>query len=129
MLKRWLVLTPEYGVVIPVLDYGQGPVEYGCDGIEIEAETRRDAISLGVREMLKGGKGGHGRGMRYQWCRDQRSDGVSPYAGVTAIIPQTPCLVCEGTGDGEIHGVSGECNACNGTGEGKMDWDSKAVQK
>jgi hypothetical protein len=84
-VRRWLVLTPEYGVLIPVTDEGQGPIEYGCDGIEIEAETKRDAIVLGVKEMLKGGRGGHGRGERYEWCRDQRDDNRSPYTGVYAV--------------------------------------------
>ena len=91
-LTRWWVITPEYGVVIPVTDEGQGPTEYGCDVIEIEAETRRDAIVFGVREMLKGRRGGHGRGMRYQWCLDTRGDGTSPYAGVTAeAVPACGC--------------------------------------
>lgn len=79
-MTRWYVITPEYAVTVPVTDEGDGPKEYGCDVIEIEAETRRDAIALGVREMLKGRVGG----MRYQWCLDQRGDGLSPYHGVTA---------------------------------------------
>lgn len=83
-MKRWYVVTPEYGVVIQVTDEGQGPTEWGCDVIEVEADTRRDAIALGVKEMLRGRVGGHGRWMRYQWCIDQRSDGASPYAGVKA---------------------------------------------
>lgn len=84
-MKRWYVVTPEYGVVIPILDYGQGPIEYGCDVIEVEAETKRDAITFGVLQMLKGGKGGHGKGERYTWCIDQRSDNLCPFAGVKAF--------------------------------------------
>src|SRR6266571_3678987 len=80
-MRRWWVVTPEYGVVIPVTSEGQGPVEWGADVIEIEAETGQDAISLGVREMLKGRLGGHGPEMRYRWCLDTQSDGCSPYAG------------------------------------------------
>lgn len=83
-MRKWAVITPEYGVMIPVTDEGLGPLEYGCDVIEIEADTRRAAVVLGVKEMLRGGKGGHGHGLRYQWCRDQRSDGRSPHAGVKA---------------------------------------------
>ena len=86
-MKRWYVVTPEYGEVIPILDDGTGPMEYGADVIEIEAETARDAVALGVKEMLKGRCGKWGD--RYRWCLDARSDRVSPYAGVKAIeIPE-----------------------------------------
>jgi hypothetical protein len=84
-MTRWYVVTPQYDMVVSVTDEGEGPPERGADVIEIEAETRRDAIALGVREMLRGRPGGHGRGMRYQWCRDRRTDGCSPYAGVDAF--------------------------------------------
>lgn len=77
-MKRFYVVTPEYGTVVPVLDDGTGPYEYCADVVEIEAESRRDAISLGVKWMLNAGRD-------YQWCEDARSDGVSPYAGVKAI--------------------------------------------
>jgi hypothetical protein len=81
---RWLVITPEYDEVVPILDDGTGPIEYGCDVIEIEAESRRDAIALGVNEMLKGGR--QNEYGFYKWCRMARSDGESPYAGVRAEI-------------------------------------------
>ena len=80
MLNRYYVTTPEYEVMDPVVD-GQGPVEIVCDVIEIEAETARDAVSLGVAVMLRRWDG---RGDRYRWCRDQRFSGLSPYAGVRA---------------------------------------------
>jgi hypothetical protein len=70
---------------VPVLDYGTGPTEYGCDVIEITAETKRDAIALGVREMLRAPYGDFARnGSRFKWCRDARNDGYNPYAGVRA---------------------------------------------
>lgn len=81
-LKRWYVITPEYSEVVPVLDWGQGPIEYGRDVIEIEAKTKREAIALGVREMLKGGR--QTEWSFYKWCCSAREDGCSPYAGVTA---------------------------------------------
>lgn len=83
-MKRWYVVTPEYGVVVPVLDFGQGPIEYGRDVIEVEAETRRDAIALGVKAMLNARYGDFAYENRFRWCKDARMDGVSPYAGVTA---------------------------------------------
>ena len=69
MLLPWLVVSPEYGTVIPILDYGQGPIEYGCDVVFVEAETRRDALLLGVALFRKSGA-------KYL------KDADNPYAGV-----------------------------------------------
>lgn len=75
-MRRWYVVTPPVGYVDVIVD-GQGPwMEEAADVIEIEAQTARDAVALGVREMLKR--------WDYHYCRDQRSDGASPYTGVTA---------------------------------------------
>jgi hypothetical protein len=81
-LKKWIVYTPEYGTVEPVLDFGQGPIEMGADVIEIEASTCRDAITLGVKEMLRLNRDSYGN--HYQWCADNRSENLSPFAGVKA---------------------------------------------
>jgi len=83
LLKHWYVVTPTYDTVVPILDDGTGPIETGADCIEIEATTGRDAIALGVREMLRGGKCDQ-YGSRFRWCIDARNDGCSPYAGVKA---------------------------------------------
>jgi hypothetical protein len=46
---RWLVIGPEYGTTINIgLDDGTGPMEYGCDVVEVEADTKCDAKVLGV---------------------------------------------------------------------------------
>lgn len=97
-MKRWYVITPEYGQVVPVLDDGTGPMEYGADVVEVEAETKRDAIAFGVRLMLRG------RWREFKWCRDQRLSGLSPYAGVKAEPAPSPELLahvesCELCGD------------------------------
>lgn len=105
-MKRWLVLTPEYGEVIPITDDGQGPTEYQRDVVEVEAETKRDAMLMGVRLMRQNPRD-------YHYFR--HADG-NPFVGVTAEEIPPMCHACEGTGDGDIHGVSGECSACNGTG-------------
>ena len=55
-VSRWLVVSPEYGEVIPICD-GQGPLEYGCDVVEIEADTKADARVLGVKEFRRIGAG------------------------------------------------------------------------
>ena len=82
-MKRWYVVTPEYGTVIPVLDTGEGPMEYGADVIEIEADTARDAVALGVKVMLEN-KWRPNNWMRYKWCHNQQLDRLCPYTGVRA---------------------------------------------
>lgn len=52
-MKRYVVIGPEYGTVEPILDDGTGPMEYGCDVVEVEAETRRAALVLGVRLLRR----------------------------------------------------------------------------
>lgn len=84
LLMRYLVITPEYDEVMPVLDDGSGPVETGRDVIEIDAETSRDAIALGVQEMLRSSR--QDDYSVYSWCRWARLDGCSPYAGVVAEL-------------------------------------------
>ena len=79
MAMSYYIVTPEYDVVIPVTDEGQGPVEMVADVVEIEAETARDAKALGVKLMLAD------RTRKNRWCKNQRRDGLSPYAGVKAI--------------------------------------------
>jgi len=76
ILRRWLVVTPEYGEVIPILDYGQGPVEYVADVMEVEAETSHDAIIFGIRLMRK-------EGCHYFDICD------NPFAGVRAFEQDT----------------------------------------
>ena len=49
-LLPWLVCSPEYGEVDPIVD-GQGPLEFGCDTVFVEAATRSDARLLGVKLM------------------------------------------------------------------------------
>lgn len=73
-MKRWHVITPEYGEVVPVTDWGEGPAEYVRDVIEVEAETRRDALIMGVRLM-------RANAYVYRWFRDW-VDG-NPFVGVT----------------------------------------------
>lgn len=74
-MTKYFVITPEYEYQEVIID-GSGPLIPTCDVIEIEAENRRDAIKLGVREML--------RKPRFEYCKGKRSDGLCPYTGVYA---------------------------------------------
>lgn len=69
-LKPWYVISPEYGTVIPIMDDGTGPMEYNCDVVEVEAETQRDALLLGVK-IMRGDASCH-------W----HDDAECPYAGM-----------------------------------------------
>jgi hypothetical protein len=86
-LTKWAVIGPEYGTVIPVCD-GTGPLEYGCDYVEVEAETKRAALVLGVRLL------------RRQPYLQNYSD-ENPFTGVRVepLCPDCnddgPCLRCE----------------------------------
>lgn len=111
--RCYLVISPEYGEVVPILDYGQGPVEYGHDVVYAFARNARRAKVLGVRWFRR--QGAH-------YLRHAEN----PFAGMTVErmefcdrcnhILSRPCLcceVCEGTGgDSNI----GMCGACDGTG-------------
>lgn len=79
-MNRWLVVTPQYEYM-DVICEGQGPIFWEADVIEIEANNKRDAIALGVREMLR-----LGRSQGFRWCHDQQLDRCSPYTGVKAYL-------------------------------------------
>lgn len=76
-LLPWLVCSPEYGVVVPVLDDGTGPTEYGCDAVHVEAESRQDALMLGVALLKQ-------QGARYL------DNAENPYAGVRVESQMCP---------------------------------------
>jgi len=75
-MKKWLVVTPTFSYTEVILD-GQGPSYDTCDVIEVEAETARDAVKLGVKTMLEDHR-------RFTYCHEQRQDGACPYTGVWA---------------------------------------------
>ena len=96
-LKPWLVASPEYGEVIPVLDDGTGPMEYGCDVVFVEAESRTDALLMGVMLFRQ-------KGARYLRYFDE-----NPYAGI-----KVESQVCQSHGleSVEWKGDHYECNIC-----------------
>ena len=78
-MPKWWVITPEYGTVVPVLDDGTGPEEFGCDVVEVEAPTRREALVLGLRELKKVTKG---------WINWYRDDTSNPFTGLRAELQE-----------------------------------------
>lgn len=79
-MRRFAVVTPEFDYMEVIIG-GQGPVHNVYDYIEVEAETAKEAISLGVGYMLTHN---YSDGDKYQYVHDQRSDGLCPYTGVKA---------------------------------------------
>ncbi len=59
-------MTPEVETVVPILDDGTGPTEVGADVVEVEAETARDAVIIGVRLMHKASPFTGVRAVEYQ---------------------------------------------------------------
>ena len=75
-MKLWYVVTPMFSYTEWVCAEG-GPTYDVADVIEVEAETARDAVKLGVKAMLADHR-------RFNYCHDARQDGVCPYTGVRA---------------------------------------------
>ena len=53
-MSNYLVISDEYGEVIPVLDYSQGPVEYGRDVcVVLGAKDKNEAKWFAVKYWRK----------------------------------------------------------------------------
>lgn len=80
---RWYeVLSAEYGTVIPVLDYGQGPTEYGRDYMLTQAYNAHEAVRRTVQHWLNAERPTNLDNGGY--CRGSRCSGQNPFAGHTA---------------------------------------------
>ena len=79
-MTHYLVITPPYDILIPILDDGTGPVESHCDVLEIEAINPREAKINAVREWRRMQHNGHWRDAR--WIRDQQSNNANPFSGL-----------------------------------------------
>jgi hypothetical protein len=78
-MKPWIVVTPEYGYTEVIDPEIGGPTYDVADVIEVEADTRRDAIALGVKAMLSDHR-------HYAYCLDQRGSDLCPFTGVKAFL-------------------------------------------
>ena len=71
--KKWLVITPEYSVKIPILDFGEGPSEIQRDVVTVEATTKREALKRGYHELKKIYQG---------WMNWHRDTSKNPFIGL-----------------------------------------------
>jgi hypothetical protein len=75
-MKKWAVVSKELSQVVPILDDGSGPTEYWHNYIEVEAETREDALTLGIKLWRETEQ--HKMGMDFNGYEDE-----NPFEGVT----------------------------------------------
>jgi hypothetical protein len=82
LFRKYYVVTPEYDYTeyVPGLEPPGGPTYSVSDCIEVEAANARYAKAFGVKLMLQ--KISPVPQEQFSWCKDQRSDGLSPYSGV-----------------------------------------------
>ena len=81
----YFVTSPEYDCYIDyVPEFGTGPRGTTRDWKEIVATSKREAVSIAVREWLAE------RRDRYalddNWCSTQRADGLCPFTGIRAEL-------------------------------------------
>jgi len=76
-MPRYYVITPEFEVVIPILDDGTGPIEPARDVVEVEAPNKREAIRLGYHELKKIHNG---------WINYYRDTDRNPFVGLFAEL-------------------------------------------
>jgi len=114
--KHWYSVTSaEWGEVIPILDDGTGPTEYGCDHLWVRTTSAKRAKVLMVRAFRRRTKGKSWKSAPWLW------DG-NPFRGMRAERADTLdfedpsiCSGCEGTGHLGIHGVEDWCGMCEET--------------
>lgn len=82
-MPHYFVVSPEMSEVVPVLDYGQGPLEYFSCVATVDAANKRDAIKAAIKHpKMK------------PWVQERRSDGLSPFAGLKAEETRCPHGKC-----------------------------------
>ena len=79
-MTEYMVVTPPYGTLIPILDDGTGPTEYGSDVLYVEARTVKEAKVLAVREWRQMQRRGQWREAR--WVADQYINNACPFTGL-----------------------------------------------
>ncbi len=70
-MTKYYVVTPVYTTYYS--PWGLEPPDTGADVVEVEAQTKREAKVLGVREL---------RRTHSKWMQDRYTDGLSPFTGI-----------------------------------------------
>ena len=90
MVNKYYVWTPEYDS-----SPSNSPPEWGCDIVEVEADTRRKALVLGLKKLDS---------IHSEWITDERGDGRNPFS---TLKIQRACE-CIPPGSNEAH-CTGDC--------------------
>jgi hypothetical protein len=93
--RDYVVVGPMRGEVIPILDDGTGPMEYGCAYVEVKATDRNAAIRAAQRDRAVD-----------RLIDEARGDGKHPYAYLRVLLNPTHCHVEAAESDEDI------CPAC-----------------
>ena len=99
------MVSPEHETHFGCADPPEPP-EYGCDVVEIEADSKRDAVILGVSMLLKDHK---------SWASMNRQDGLPPWAGYKVEEVPTDCGLCGSDLKGVAEAATPQagCSDCN----------------
>lgn len=69
--KTFTIVSPEY---CTYESNGIDPPEYGCDVVDIETDSKKDAIALALKTKEFEG-----------WIQEAKDNEISPYSGVKAM--------------------------------------------
>lgn len=110
-VRPYWVVSPEYDIRVPVLDFGEGPMEPTCDVMGVLALDENDAKVRAIRAMRKNPE--------CHWINDD--PGENPFAGLEVRL-----AVCDhGTWQFTEADEMGEaepapfCNKC----QNEADWE------
>jgi hypothetical protein len=90
-MRDYVVVGPMRGEVIPILDDGSGPMEYGAPYVEVEAPNRGAAIRAARND----------RGVE-KLIDEALGDGKHPYTYLRALLNPTHCLCDEFDDNGDV---------------------------
>ena len=74
--RQFLVMNPLTETVIPILDDGTGPSEWGRDIVEVSATSKKEAKRLGYHALKQTYEG-------RRWINDCRGDNKNPFSELT----------------------------------------------
>jgi len=77
--RNYVVASREIGTVVPVLDDGSGPIEYGCEVLYVRARSRQRAKVLALRAWRRRRPQSW---RRYGWI----DDGCNPFSGMKVFV-------------------------------------------
>lgn len=82
--QHWIVVSPEFPDIIPVMDDGSGPTVWECLSVSVSAETRSEAKRLAL----------HHADMQ-DWVNEQRGNNRNPLWGLKVYRGKCKHGVCQ----------------------------------